>query len=190
MFSFDLNFRPCVGADLFALSSNSSKSTPDTITVEQGFQLSLDLCLQLKNIQQPRVSVRLTKLYCLLYTKLAYHTPIQNGEAKRNQKSYSPWRDEDLVEMSGKLFHHAVTKSGKKPEGSGRFDWSNGVSAVVQFEPNERGQGFSSCLLDVSRFPVGSYQLKWLSGCIDQHGSYWNLLPLSGKPVFTVKKAS
>ncbi|KAL0834389.1 hypothetical protein Bca101_086278 [Brassica carinata] len=184
------NIRPCVGADLFALSSNSSKSTPDTITVEQGFQLSLDLCLQLKNIQQPRVSVRLTKLYCLLYTKLAYHTPIQNGEAKRNQKSYSPWRDEDLVEMSGKLFHHAVTKSGKKPEGSGRFDWSNGVSAVVQFEPNERGQGFSSCLLDVSRFPVGSYQLKWLSGCIDQHGSRWNLLPLSGKPVFTVKKAS
>ncbi|KAL0687804.1 hypothetical protein Bca4012_087481 [Brassica carinata] len=184
------NIRPCVGAELFALSSDRRKSTPDTITVEQGFQLSLDLCLQLKNIQQPRVSVRLTKLYCLLYTKLAYHTPIQNGEAKRNQKSYSPWRDEDLVEMSGKLFHHAVTKSGKKPEGSGRFDWSNGVSAVVQFEPNERGQGFSSCLLDVSRFPVGSYQLKWLSGCIDQHGSCWNLLPLSGKPVFTVKKAS
>ncbi|XP_056859068.1 uncharacterized protein LOC108822651 isoform X2 [Raphanus sativus] len=185
------NIRPCVGAELFALSSDSSiKSTPDTVTVEQGFQLSLDLCVQSKNIQQPRVPVRLTKLYCLLYTKLAYHTLTQRGEAKRNQKSCSPWRDEDLVEMSNRLFHHAITKSGKKPEGSGRFDWSNGVSAVVQFEPNERGQGFSSCLLDVSRFPVGSYQIKWLSCCIDQHGSYWNLLPLNGKPVFTVKKAS
>ncbi|XP_033128978.1 uncharacterized protein LOC103857948 [Brassica rapa] len=184
------NIRPCVGAELFALSSDRSKSSPDAMSVEQGFQLSLDLCLQLKNIQQPRVPVRLTKLYCLLYTKLAYHTPTQHGETKRNQKSYSPWRDEDLVEMSGKLFHHAVTKSGKKPEVSGRFDWSIGVSAVVQFQPNERGQGFSSCLLDVSRFPIGSYQIKWLSGCIDQHGSYWNLLPLSGKLVFTVKKAS
>lgn len=92
--------------------------------------------------------------------------------------------------MSNKLFHHAI-KPGKKPGVAGRFDWNNnGVSAVVQFEPNERGQGFSSCLLDVSRFPVGSYQIKWLSCCIDQHGSYWNLLPLNGKPVFTVKKAS
>ncbi|KAF8102940.1 hypothetical protein N665_0190s0057 [Sinapis alba] len=184
------NIRPCVGAELFTLSSDSSKSTSDTITVKQGFQLSLDLCLQLKNIQQPRVPVRLTKLYCLLYTKLAYHTLTQHAETKRNQKSYSPWRDEDLVEMSNKLFHHTITKPGKKPEVSGRFDWSNSVSAVVQFEPNERGQGFSSCLLDVSRFPVGSYQIKWLSCCIDQHGSYWNLLPLNGKPAFTVKKAS
>ncbi|KAJ0239325.1 ARM repeat superfamily protein [Hirschfeldia incana] len=181
------NIRPCVGAELFALISDSNiKSTSDTVTVEQGFQLSLDLCLQLKNMKVP---VRVTKLYCLLYTKLAYHTLTQRGETKRNQKSHSPWRDEDLVEMSNKLFHHAITRSGKKPEVSGRFDWSNGVSAVVQFEPNERGQGFSSCLLDVSRFPVGSYQIKWLSCCIDQHGSYWNILPLNGKPVFTVKKA-
>ncbi|ESQ55358.1 hypothetical protein EUTSA_v10024260mg [Eutrema salsugineum] len=179
------NIRPCVGAELFALSSDSSKSTPDTMLVEQGFQLTLDLCLQ------PRVPLRLTKLYCLLYSKLAYHTPTQHGETKRKQKSYSPWRDEDLVEMSNKLFRHAITKSGKKPEVSGRFDWNkNGVSVVVELEPNERGLGFSSCLLDVSRFPVGSYQIKWLSCCIDQHGSYWNLLPLNGKPVFTVKKAS
>ena len=163
MFSIDLNFRPCVGAELFALSSNRSKSTPDTISVEQGFQLSLDICLQLKNIQQPRVPLRLTKLYCLLYTKLAYHTPTQqHGETKRNQKSYSPWRDEHLVEMSNKLFHHAITKSSKKQQTSGRFDWNNnnGVSAVVQFDPSERGQGYSSCLLDVTRFPVGSYQYK------------------------------
>ncbi|CAH2078476.1 unnamed protein product [Thlaspi arvense] len=187
------NIRPCVGAELFALSSVSCKNAPDTISVEQGFQLSLDLCLQLTNMQQPRVPLRLTKLYCLLYSKLAYHTPTQHGETKRNHKAYSPWRDEDLVEMSNKLFHHAVTTSGKKPETSGRFDWNrnnNGVSAVVQLEPNERGQGFSSCLLDVSRFPVGSYQIKWLSCCIDQHGSYWNLLPLNGRPVFTVKKGS
>ncbi|KAG7621149.1 hypothetical protein ISN44_As04g020700 [Arabidopsis suecica] len=184
------NIRPCVGAELFALSSESSKRIPDTVSVEQGFQLSLDLCLQLKNIQQRQVPVRLNKLYCLLYTKLAYHSPTQHSENNRNQMSYSPWRDEDLIEMSNKLFHHAI-KSGKKPDVSGRFDWAkSGVSTVVQFEPNERGQGFSSCLLDVSRFPVGSYQIKWLSCCVDQHGSYWNLLPLNGKPVFTVKKAS
>lgn len=190
MFSIDLNFRPCVGAELFALSSESNKSTPDSVSVEQGFQLSLDLCLQLKNIQQRRVPVRVNKLYCLLCCKLAYHTPTQHGETNRSQKSCSPWKDEGLVEMSNNLFHHAM-KSGKKKEVSSTFDWTNnGVSAVVQFEPNERGQGFTSCLLDVSRFPVGSYKIKWLSCCIDQHGSYWNLLPLNGKPVFTVKRAS
>ncbi|EOA15930.1 hypothetical protein CARUB_v10004024mg [Capsella rubella] len=184
------HIRPCVGAELFALSSGGSKHTPDTVSVEQGFQLSLDLCLQLKNVQQRQAPVRINKLYCLLYSKLAYHTPTQHGETNRNQKSYSPWRDEDLEEMSNKLYHHAI-KSSKKLEVSGRSDWTkDGVSTIAQFEPNERGQGFSSCLLDVSRFPVGSYKIKWLSCCIDQHGSYWNLLPLNGKPVFTVKKAS
>ncbi|CAN8274408.1 unnamed protein product [Cochlearia groenlandica] len=187
------NIRSCVGSELFALSSVCSKNACDTVSVEQGFQLSLDLCLQLKNIQQPRDPVRLTKMYCLLYSKLAYHTPLQHSETNRKQKSYAPWRDEDLVDMSNKLYRHAVKSGKQKPGDSGRFDWNNnnsGVSAFVQFEPNERGQGFSRCLLDVSRFPVGSYQIKWLSCCIDQHGTYWNLLPLKGKPVFTVKKAS
>ncbi|KAG2291452.1 hypothetical protein Bca52824_038121 [Brassica carinata] len=113
MFSFVFNFRLCVGAELFALTSDISKSTPDTIS--------------LKNIQQRRVPLRLTKLYCLLYI---YQTSLSHSYSIR-------------------------------------------------------------CLLDVSRFPPdGSYQIKWISCNVDQHGSYWNLLPLNGKPVFTVKKAS
>lgn len=43
-----------------------------------------------------------------IYTKLAYHTPTQYGETKI---SYSPWRDEDMVEMSNNLFHHMLLQS-------------------------------------------------------------------------------
>ncbi|KAH0894385.1 hypothetical protein HID58_056814, partial [Brassica napus] len=140
------NIRLCVGAELFALTSDISKSTPDTIS------LSLDLCLQLKNIQQRRVPLRLTKLYCLLYI---YQTSLSH--------SYSI-RDEDMVEMSNNLFHHMLLQSLERR---------------------------SKIQVDVSRFPPdGSYQIKWISCNVDQHGSYWNLLPLNGKPVFTVKKAS
>ncbi|CAN7031819.1 unnamed protein product [Brassica rapa subsp. trilocularis] len=76
--------------------------------------------------------------------------------------------------MSNKLFHHAITKSGKKQQTSGRFDWNNNGL-------------FARC----DAFPCWFISnIKWLSCCVDQHGSYWNLLPLSGEPVCTFKKGS
>ncbi|XP_010529308.1 PREDICTED: uncharacterized protein LOC104806224 isoform X2 [Tarenaya hassleriana] len=176
--------RPFVGSELFTRNSDSRNA--DRISVEQGFHLPLDLCLQLKN-RRSKLPVQITRLYCLLYTRLAFHIP---GEKGQDQSCCSPWKNEDLMEMSEKLFQHA-TKSDKwkDPE---RNDWKNsgkGVVAIVKLEPNERGQGFSSCLLDVTRFPVGSYQIKWQSCCIDSSGCYWNLLPLNAGPVFTVLKA-
>lgn len=92
-----------------------------------------------------------------------------------------------MVEMNEKLLDY-VTQCGTKnisKYGSGGTD-GKFVNTVVCFEPNERGQGFASCLLDVSRFPIGSYRIKWHSCCVDNHGTYWSLLPLNAGPVFTI----
>ena len=37
------------------------------------------------------------------------------------------------------------------------------VKVLVSGEPNQKGPGFSSCMLDVSDFPAGSYRIKWHS---------------------------
>ncbi|CAF1710906.1 unnamed protein product [Brassica napus] len=80
-----------------------------------------------------------------------------------------------MVEMSNNLFQHMLLQSLVR-----RSKIQVGLIGATMF-----------CLLDVSRFPPdGSYQIKWISCYVDQHGSYWNLLPFNGKPVFTVKKAS
>ncbi|KAJ7982550.1 ARM repeat superfamily protein [Quillaja saponaria] len=62
------------------------------------------------------------------------------------------------------------------------------VKAFVNFEPNEKGQGFSRCMLDVSDFPAACYRIKWHSCVIDKRGSYWSILPLN-IPVFTIQKS-
>lgn len=71
------------------------------------------------------------------------------------------------------------------------MDKDGGVAnTYLCFEPNERGQCFSTCLFDVSGFPTGTYEIRWLSCCIDKQGLYWSLLPLNAGPIFTVQKSS
>ncbi|KAK9272028.1 hypothetical protein L1049_002397 [Liquidambar formosana] len=71
--------RPCAGAVLFAF--NTDTRNPDNISVSLGFHLSLNLCLQLKNVP-PDLTVRLTKLYCILHCKTSFQIPRPNGENK------------------------------------------------------------------------------------------------------------
>ncbi|MCD9558667.1 hypothetical protein HAX54_016195 [Datura stramonium] len=61
------------------------------------------------------------------------------------------------------------------------------ISAEL-FITNEDGQGFATCLLEVSAFPVGSYQINWHSCCIDNNGAYWSLMPLNTDQFFTVQE--
>lgn len=92
-----------------------------------------------------------------------------------------------MIDMNEDLFEH-VTEAGKTSNTKRRrvSDGDEVVKAFVCFEPNERGQGLSTCLLDVSRFPEGSYEIKWHSCCVDDRGSYWSLLPMNAAPVFTL----
>ena len=178
-------FRHCVGSELFASSADTRSS--DGISILLGFHLSLNLCLQLKNVP-PDLSIQLTKLYCILYCKASFTTPKPVEESKqRMQSSYRSWEIDDMIDLNKDLFEH-LTEDGKTADTKGRrlSNGDDGVKAFVCFEPNERGQGFSTCLLDVSSFPAGSYEIKWHSCCVDDQGSYWSLLPLNAAPVFTL----
>uniref|UniRef100_A0A5B6ZPJ9 Integrator complex subunit 7 n=1 Tax=Davidia involucrata TaxID=16924 RepID=A0A5B6ZPJ9_DAVIN len=182
--------RPCISSELFALTGDSG--TPDGIFILQGFHLSLNLCLQLKNVS-PDLPVRLTKLYCILYCRTSFQINFQSGENKgQMQLDCQDWGADDMVDLNEKLLQY-VTGCTETTQGMRDGDNTGDcevVDACVCFEPNERGQGFSNCVLDVSAFPVGSYRIKWHSCCMDDKGSYWSLLPLNAGPVFTVRKSS
>lgn len=107
-------------------------------------------------------------------------------------QSSQPWEKDNMVEMNEKLFQYVTecTQKINHSKRAGDTDIDNNartVNTFVQIEPNDRGQGFSNCLLDVSQFPVGTYRIKWHSCCIDSQGSYWSLLPLNAEPLFTIK---
>ncbi|KAE8683898.1 ARM repeat superfamily protein, putative isoform 3 [Hibiscus syriacus] len=183
--------RPFIGSELFVFSTDTKNQ--NQIIVSYGSHLSLNLCLQLRNAS-PEFSLRLTKLYCLLHSRVSFrklsHRERNNEETESNLQ---PWKSEDMVEMNEKLFRY-VTEREKKTSHGKRFRDSDTneeqiANEFVCFEPNARGQGFSSCVLDVSHFPVGSYRIEWYSCCIDSEGSYWSLLPLNTEPVFTVQQS-
>ncbi|KAM1281804.1 hypothetical protein ACFX13_022791 [Malus domestica] len=71
-------FRPCLGSELFAVSETRN---PDGIYVSSGFNLSLNLFLQLRNMP-PDIRVRLKNLYCMVYSGASFQEPRESGENK------------------------------------------------------------------------------------------------------------
>ncbi|KAE8727314.1 ARM repeat superfamily protein, putative isoform 3 [Hibiscus syriacus] len=187
------NTRPFIGSELFVFSTYTRNQ--NQIVVLSGSHLSLNLCLQLRNAS-PGFSLKLTKLYCLLHSRVSSPKPSHregNNEETETESNRQPWKREDMVEMNEKLFRY-VTEREKKTSHGKRFRDSDTkdeqiANEFVCFEPNGKGQGFSSCVLDVSHFPVGSYRIEWYSCCIDSEGSYWTLLPFNTEPLFTVQQS-
>ncbi|KAK9939018.1 hypothetical protein M0R45_015727 [Rubus argutus] len=151
--------RPCLGSELFAVNEAGNR---DGISVLFGFHLSLNLCIQLRNVQSPDFPVQFNKLYCMLYCKVSFLEPRVSGENKEQE----------------------LGKSNKRGRGSDDGEFAN---LFVCFELNDRGQGYSSRLLDVSGFRVGGYRIQWHSCSIDSQGECWTLPPLNPGPVFTVQ---
>ncbi|XP_043720116.1 uncharacterized protein LOC122667766 isoform X3 [Telopea speciosissima] len=179
--------RPCIGAELFAF--NADTQDPGELSILQGFHLSLNLCLQLKNAPG-FLPVQVTKLYCILSCRASDCVTIEGVENKgQTQLGFRGWETSEMVDLNEELLWHVKEGivNGKK---HGRFSNGFGGSAhaFMCFELNDSRQGFSTCLLDVSAFPVGSYKIKWHSSCIDNQGSYWSLLHLNSGPIFSVKK--
>ncbi|XP_042484823.1 uncharacterized protein LOC122065096 isoform X3 [Macadamia integrifolia] len=179
--------RPCIGAELFAF--NADTRGPGELSIMQGFHLSLNLCLQLKNAAG-FLPDRIVKFYCILSCRASDCVTREGEENKgQTQLGFRGCETSEMVDLNEELLWHVKEgiKNGKK---HGRFSNISGGSAhaFTCFELNGRGQGFSTCLLDVSAFPVGSYKIKWHSSCIDNKDSYWSLLPLNSGPIFSVKK--
>lgn len=178
-----LNFRPCIGTELFVVNADTKISTG--IFISQGFCLSLDMCIQLKNVP-PNLPTQPLKLHCIIYCNLSFQEPVEASNSSRVYAS-KPWEIDDMLILNEELYQY-VSRRAKKNDDRHVRDSSDGkvARAFVSFESNERGQGFSNCLLDVSHFPAGTYRMRWHSCCIDSRGAYWSLLPLNVGPVFTI----
>ncbi|CAI0544880.1 unnamed protein product [Linum tenue] len=183
-----LKTRPCLVSELF--TSNADATNQNELIVQPGCDLSLNLCIQLKNL--PDLPTPISKLYCIVYssTSFAESSPTSRGTktGQIQRVDFKDWHMDDMVQANEKLFHHVRDRANKTTDrGRKRPRVEEGVvQSVVQFEVNNRGQGFSSCVLGVSGFPEGCYRIKWHSCCVDGRGRYWSLLPSNSGPVFTV----
>lgn len=180
--------RPPISAELF-ITNQDGKRIDDT-SVLSGFQLPLILCIQLRNILPDQLS-RVSKLYCILHSRTSFQVFSADGDKKVPESSCQAWKSDHMVGLNDKLLH--FTTGTTERDGLHTMEKAGGTSAVdkfVCFDPNEKGQGFATCLLDVSSFPVGSYQIKWHSCCIDNNGAYWSLMPLNTDQFFTVQESS
>ncbi|KAF8723999.1 hypothetical protein HU200_021005 [Digitaria exilis] len=172
--------RPCLGAELYMFVS--SPADTNGMTVEPGFQLSLTLCLQWKRVLK-RTAICPVKLYCILAATPCLH------EAGTRSKQFEHRKTAEMVEFNSKLLQYIrrdLTKGGDEKDSQSGLEM---VTSFASFEPADSGQGFSACLLDVSSFSEGSYQIKWHACYVDEKGSYFSLLPLNDGAVFSVRKS-
>ncbi|KAG6740958.1 hypothetical protein POTOM_056430 [Populus tomentosa] len=169
--------RPCIGSELFVFNADARNS--NQLSVLPGFNLSLNLCLQLRNLP-PDLPFVVTRSYCVLYSSMSFQECKENGETKGQFLwENGPLDTNNLIQMNEKLFHH-VTECTKKTSNSKRgrekdIDSDEIITGFVCFDLIDARKGFSNCLLDVSHFPVGSYRIKWQSCCIDSQGATSNV---------------
>ncbi|KAG0455352.1 hypothetical protein HPP92_024644 [Vanilla planifolia] len=177
--------RSCIGAELFMFNANAPNA--DDLSINPGFQLSLNMCIQLKNASG-MICTHINKIYCVLVVRESDSlangigrrlSPVQSGFQSHNPEEML-WLNEIL------LLFLKINNKGTDLEHHDLLDGSFST-AFVCFEPNRMGMGFSTCLLDVSRMPKGSYLIKWHSCCVDDRGFYWNLIPFNRGAVFTIK---
>ncbi|KAL6850192.1 hypothetical protein ACP4OV_020819 [Aristida adscensionis] len=173
--------RPCLGVELYTF--DSSPANRHKMSVEPGFQLSLTLCMQWKRVLE-RASIRLVKLYCILAASSASCLDASGSRSKQFDKH----RSVEMVELNTKLLQYIKSDLRKGRDEKSSHSTTDKAMAFACFKPTDSGQGFSSCLLNVSSFPEGSYQIKWHACCIDENSSYFSLLPLNDGAVFSVRK--
>ncbi|KAL8241999.1 hypothetical protein R6Q59_012301 [Mikania micrantha] len=173
--------RPCVYCQLFVMNRDSK--TGAKISILPRYQLHLDICLQLNNML-PESQCRISKLYCILQCKVSYQHRSQDDKNQTKIK-FQNWADDNILELNDKLVKY-VNNCVKDDDDD---DDGQVAESIVCFGLNQKGQGFSTCMLDVSMFPLGSYEIKWHAGCMDIDGCYWSLNSFNSGPVFTVQKS-
>ncbi|CAN1169184.1 Integrator complex subunit 7 homolog [Linum perenne] len=189
--------RPCLVSNLIVFSADAINEE-ESLVVEPGSHLSLNLCIQLKNVPDP---LHITKLYCILYSSTCFTEESNPSSREQVQLDFRDWQIDDMVQANRKLYRYVKDRANNKTgqlqqprdeeQEEGSFvDDGDGISAesIVEFEMNSKGQGFSSCLVDVSGFPEGCYRMKWHIGFVDSRQCYWSLLPQNSGSVFTVQK--
>lgn len=163
---------------------NEDGENIDGRSILSGRHLLLKVCLQLKNMSS-YMPVRLLKFYSIL----SFTMQSSEGEMKEQSSLSKNQQIDDAVDLNEKLLGYVSgsIKTAGRDVGTDPLNyWAE--DKYIYFHPNSNYQGFSTCLLDISAFPVGAYQIKWHSCCIDSEGSYWSLLPQNSGPVFIIQK--
>ncbi|KAL0921275.1 hypothetical protein M5K25_008333 [Dendrobium thyrsiflorum] len=178
--------RPCIGSELYIFHANSFHR--DEILVRSGVQLPLNLCIQLKNASNKKCA-SIAKIYCVLAVRAADRFTNGSGRLAPAQCVLQIHKAEDTLWLSEILLHLLRANNVETDkEHQNVVDDGSFLATYASFEPNKMGLGFSTCLLNISHLPEGSYPIKWHSCCVDDRGFYWNLLPLNNESVFTIKK--
>lgn len=176
--------RPTVGSLLLCQSAGCKKQAE--ICVSQGSHLALNLSLQLKNVTSD-VCSRFSKIHCILSCKPSFMgTRCNEQPFEEGWTGYQASEIDTLMHLNKKLQCHVMKLTSEFMNCGDRHGNRDTIETCVCFETNGTAQGFSTCLLDVSAFPVGSYRIHWHSGGIDRQGAYWSFLPLSHCPQFSV----
>jgi integrator complex subunit 7 len=172
-------YRPSIGAEVFMFNSGPQKV--NEISISHGSYLSLNLCIQLKNISKNTLS-SIKEVHCIISVCPSHTFSSQSAI------NFNPCVSKEMVELNSKLLQHVKSISGGAKLVNTDEVEVGLVKSFVSFEINRRGQGFGSCLLNVCNFEVGLYQIKWCSGFVDEKGDYWSLLPLNAGVVFSIRK--
>lgn len=187
-----------IGAELFAANMDK-KNQLNGISIQQGFQLPLSLCIQVKNIL-PTSSRKVRRICCILLAQPSVDS--HGGTAEEYDAGWRlDWSGEEMekiLNLTEELFvKMRLIRSGTKLanfeldkcqfRGPNFENTQQTGKAFVTFEVDKRGQGFAMCLLDVSALPCGLYKTLWLCACLDNKGVFWNLPSLNAGPVFSIK---
>ncbi|KAH9602182.1 hypothetical protein KSS87_018449 [Heliosperma pusillum] len=179
--------RRTMGSLLFWSSTGVRKQRE--ISISLGSHLQLNLCIQLKDMPSDFTS-SFSKLYCILYCRKSPSTAKPHGELMtQSHINYRASEIDTMIHLNKNLQCYLMKQSRDtmKCKDLHNAGASDDVQVCVCFETNGRRQGFSTCLLDVSAFPVGSYGIDWHSAGIDRHGAYRSFLPLCRGPQFSVR---
>ncbi|XP_074310593.1 uncharacterized protein LOC141646613 isoform X2 [Silene latifolia] len=178
--------RRTMGSLLF-WSSTGVRKQREIISISPGSHLQLNLCIQLKDMPSD-FSSSFSKLYCILYCRKSPSAAKPSGEPMtQSHVNYRASEIDTMIHLNKNLQCYIIKQSREFIKCKDLHNAGDDVEAFVCFETNGRRQGFSTCLLDVSAFPVGSYSIDWHSGGIDRHGAYWSFLPLCRGPQFSVR---
>ncbi|KAK9699970.1 hypothetical protein RND81_08G207900 [Saponaria officinalis] len=184
MTKYFFRVRPTMGSLLFWSSPGIRKQRE--IFVSPGSHLELNLCIQLKDVPL-NIRSGFSKLYCILYCRKSLSSGRFHLEPNtQTHTSYQADKD-TMIHLNKKLQCYVMKQAREFMNYRNVDNAGEVIEAYVRFETNGRTQGFSTCLLDVSSFPVGSYRISWHSGGINHHGTYCSLLPLCPGPQFSVR---
>ena len=180
-----MSFRHTTGSLLFWNTPGIRKHRD--ISISPGNHLVLNLCIQLKNLPSD-ISSTFSKLYCILHCgKSLVTSTTHNNPSKQPNRSYQASETATMIYLNKKLQYYVMKQNREFMKLDDVQNPGEVFQGYVRFKTEGRPQGFSTCVLDVSGFSVGSYTIEWHCGGVDIHGAYWSFLPLCPGPRFHVR---